>query len=123
MIVTLALLFTPGDPNSYYTFFKHEDKVAHVTLFCTLCFLWMWVLDIVDIKRKYVLVAVGGIILAFLSEYIQQFIPYRAADKFDVVADLIGVAASLIIYKCVQKTNDSFHKKIKDVISLNFVRF
>lgn len=77
------------------------DKVAHFLMF--LPFPLLFYLSF-DHPSKKVIRSLGfalstlalGLLIAALTEYVQSFLPYRAADKADLVADAIAIGAGTL---------------------------
>lgn len=64
------------------------DKLVHLAVFFVLAVLW----SIRDRPATVALLIAGGVSLAVFTELMQGYlIPGRAADPFDVVADVVGL--------------------------------
>lgn len=69
------------------------DKVAH---FLAFAFLTVWFLGVFEAGlTARVLVALAG--YGLLIEFVQSFTPYRSADLYDVMADLVGIGAGWLL--------------------------
>ena len=72
------------------------DKVGHFAVFFVGAFLWMqaW-------PRSTARVLAAGIVFAVLTEIYQGLMPLlsRSPDPFDVVADALGLAAGLLVWR------------------------
>ncbi|KAK9373760.1 uncharacterized protein V1513DRAFT_448047 [Lipomyces chichibuensis] len=80
-----------------------HDKPVHFLVFFTLTTLFYW---IVDTTRKrlinatiIVCILLGGI----GSELVQSFVPYRAFDIVDIVANVIGASVALALSSLYHK--------------------
>ncbi|MBS1628139.1 MAG: VanZ family protein [Bacteroidetes bacterium] len=100
-IITLFLLFTPGNELPTITWFEkyYCDKIVHAIIFATLAFLFIYPRrkDEEEMKNLWVfIVLMACLTYAVVSEMIQElFIPHRTGDIFDFLADSVG---ALIIY-------------------------
>jgi hypothetical protein len=76
------------------------DKVIHWLIFCVFALLW---LRVSGSRRRYWLVALGGIALAVTTEVVQS-LPFveRDGNVPDAVADVIGVLIGLAIASYVE---------------------
>lgn len=101
-IVVLVLLFSPsktvGVDRIY--FFPGEDKVVHSILFA----IWIFLIAKAFSKSKKSISPMTllfiFITIALLTEVIQSHIG-RSFEWLDVLADVIGAAIGLLIYKSV----------------------
>lgn len=92
--VHLFGLYWPGSPDSTGFGFPGADKIAHVLLFAVP----VWLLG--RLTGRVWLVAGIFVAHAVASELIQhQFLPNRSGDPFDLVADLVGVAAAVTLLR------------------------
>ena len=69
------------------------DKLAHFVAFA---YLAVWFLGIFEI-RLGIAVAAGLAGYGVLIELLQSLTPYRSADVYDVVADVIGIGAGWLL--------------------------
>lgn len=105
-LIMSYLLFTPGSslPKTGISI-PHFDKIVHATMFAILVFLFQ--LDSYSTpkaKLKVVLLIITVLLFGCLSEYIQfMYIPGRSGTYQDLVADVIGVAIGLLLFKLAGK--------------------
>lgn len=98
LIILFTALFLPVDGNSAG---QSLDKVVHFLLFAFVsmnaCYYF--------IKNKAALMMASTFIaiLPFGTEYLQSFIDGRNYDNMDIVADVIGIIAGVIIYFVFKK--------------------
>lgn len=111
LILLVILLLMPGDPNAHYRLFIHEDKLVHFGLFFVLSLLWIKYLGEKQIIPKYLIVVFFGAVLAFTTEYIQQFIPHRSQSNWDVFANLAGTFLALAFCYLQEKKEFFFLQK------------
>lgn len=69
------------------------DKLLHVLAFA---FLSVWFLGVFEWRLAW---PVAAALLAYglLIEFLQSFAPYRMADAYDVLSDLIGIGAGWLL--------------------------
>lgn len=91
--VHLIALYEPGSPDGVIGFdIPGADKVAHVLLFGVP----VWLLGRLT-GRSWLIAGVFAA-HAVVSELVQHwFLPYRSGDPFDLVADLLGIAAAILL--------------------------
>jgi len=95
-----ALLFTLlwGPPTEQPPLFPHDDKVFHALAFSGIGASWWWATHRVRIVWSV------GIVLAVGTEVVQSLLPWpRAMDPLDMLADLVGVAAGLIVARRIRR--------------------
>ena len=96
----------PGQELNDFNFFPN-DKVIHFTEYAVLGFITSWAFiganDNTLTAGRTTLVVLLGWIFAFSDELHQYFVPNRAADPYDLLADMIGVLAGLIFYIVLMK--------------------
>ena len=73
--------------------FKFSDKFMHIAAFT---FLAVWFAGQYE-KRSYWRIAVGLIAFGILIELVQGMISYRTSEWLDLLGDVAGIAAGLII--------------------------
>ncbi len=93
------LLYSPTPPAPPADF-TGSDLVAHLVLFGapTALLWWLW-------PRWWSVV--GMVTYAPASELLQRLVPNRSSDVADAVADLVGVAAGLVIAGLVRRRTGS----------------
>jgi VanZ family protein len=73
--------------------FRISDKVMHIMAFT---FLAVWFSGQYE-KKSYWRIALGLIAFGVLIELVQNTISYRTSEWMDLVGDVVGIAAGLII--------------------------
>jgi VanZ family protein len=80
----------------------HLDKLLHFTAYACLAGLWVRALNTLSIGENKRLVIALGILLSSLygisDEVHQSFVPFRTADAFDAVMDIIGSIVGAYAY-------------------------
>lgn len=64
------------------------DKYFHAATYAGLAY---WFMQL-NVRRRYVWVAVGFVLMGILIEYLQSFTRTRTADIYDALANTLGVA-------------------------------
>ncbi len=81
--------------------FYQADKLVHIVMFFTLCFLFSFAIR--DSYEKYSLVliiTIIGLLFGIAMEFVQKyFIPNRTCDIDDMIADGMGCLISYIWWK------------------------
>lgn len=73
------------------------DKVAHLSLFFVLT--WLWLQAVADRSLfRSALVVVAAFAFAFGSEWYQHFLPARSMDVFDGIADSVGAVIAWVVW-------------------------
>jgi hypothetical protein len=76
------------------------DKAIHWAIFCIFALLW---LRVSGSSHRYWLVALGGLALAVITEWVQSLpIVHRDGNIPDAVADVIGVVIGLAVARTVE---------------------
>ena len=94
LAVQLLGVYLPGSALPNEDLFPGVDKIMHALIFGIPTYLFGRL-----VRRPGQVALVGLVFLAHaaLSEWLQQFVPYRDPDVFDFVADAAGVALALIV--------------------------
>jgi VanZ family protein len=108
MFILIATL-TPGKSLPSSSLFRF-DKLIHIVIFGV--FAWL-VLRAYFLSGKiesnktnvYFIVGATTILFGIAIEGIQQFIPDRGADRYDVIANTFGIIAAQIIFYFVHRKN------------------
>jgi VanZ family protein len=103
-IFIFVLLALPGKmlPKEE-SYLPNLDKIIHVILFGSFVFLWcVYFASKPDkdsfLKRRFILILVVGCVYGIGMEFIQKyFIPNRAFDMLDILADVLGSTAGFLI--------------------------
>jgi len=66
------------------------DKVNHL-----LAFVVFAILHYLSFKKRYLNIFISGLVFGVYIEFVQYFLPYRMADIFDVLVDLVGVIVGI----------------------------
>ncbi len=98
---TLAILVAcsiPGSGLPKVQVFQF-DKVAHLVMFGGFGLLWMQALATPLVKRTWH-VLVLGTAYGILTEFYQGWLPFdRTPDVFDMLANLVGLVLSLLLFR------------------------
>ena len=100
-LIFISILFVlPGSalPREHWFDKIYVDKWVHVLFFAILLFLWRSAIQQGSRIHSYIL-----LLLAFLYgltvEFVQEnWVPNRSFDWFDVLADIIGSVAGLLLW-------------------------
>ncbi len=101
--ICFYLLTIPGKeiPQISWMDFYQADKLVHIVMFFTLCFLFSFAIR--DSYEKYSLVliiTIIGLLFGIAMEFVQKyFIPNRTCDIDDMIADGMGCLISYIWWK------------------------
>ncbi|MDE3057528.1 MAG: VanZ family protein [Bacteroidota bacterium] len=83
------------------------DKVVHVSLYFIFCWLAHRALKFQNVewlsRISLFLAVVGTALYGFSDEYHQIFVPGRTADVYDLLADVLGASAYLLILAVAEK--------------------
>jgi glycopeptide antibiotics resistance protein len=96
LLVTLPIN-SVGELNDITIIQLRGDYFFHALLFIP------WVFFMVSMRKPFMLWFILGLLLAISSELIQYYLPYRAFNINDLVANSIGIILGYTIYY-------SFHK-------------
>jgi uncharacterized membrane protein HdeD (DUF308 family) len=91
LVLQLIMLYAPDVPGPDTFFIPRLDLVAHCVSFGLAAGLWTAL-----VSRPYLIGALFAV-HAFVSEAIQAAWLTRTGDWWDIVADLVGVAAGVVI--------------------------
>ena len=79
--------------------FKHWDKIAHFGLFGVTGFVSTFGISFFRALRSRILFAmILGLLLAVCTEGAQSLIGFRNGSPYDLVADIAGLLAALLLY-------------------------
>lgn len=82
---------------------KFADKVVHLTEYCIWAILFLLMLKQEDrintLLNAFVAVLIFGAILGIFDEVHQRFISGRSMDKYDLLADVIGIILAIILFR------------------------
>lgn len=95
--IVLILTLMPGNGKIAGNYL---DKVAHFSMFA---FMTYQALKAVKTEKYFTEVIIWCVLLGFLTEVLQQFIPGRGMDIYDAIADTLGVATAFYVYKYLKK--------------------
>jgi VanZ family protein len=107
-IFILIATLTPGKSLPSSSLFRF-DKLIHITIFGIFAWLVLrayYLLKEPDNKRKfnvYLFVGFATILFGVSIEGIQQFIPDRGADRYDVIANTVGIISAQILFYFVHQ--------------------
>ena len=109
-IISFILLTIPGKqiPTISWMDFYQSDKIVHIIMFFTLCFLFSFAIRGFD--KKYSLIAyiaIAGLVFGIAMEFVQKyFIPFRSCDVDDMIADGIGCLIAYVWWRRRFKKTD-----------------
>lgn len=98
-LIAVVFIANRGEGNQWWPFIEripYGDKLGHIGLFGTLCFLCNLAFPSRRFGRRPFLITLTTLVLLSiitLEEISQLFSPYRHFDTIDWLADLIGLAA------------------------------
>lgn len=72
------------------------DKAVHFCLFAPLPLLTYLSSAFMKMKFKLLFTSLFSFLLAFFTEIVQSFLPYRSYDLYDLVADTLGIGVCLL---------------------------
>jgi len=110
MFILVATL-TPGKSLPSSSLFRF-DKLIHVVIFGV--FAWL-VLRAYFLSAKnnngsktnvYLIVGAATILFGIAIEGLQQYIPDRGADRYDIIANTFGIIAAQVIFYFVHRRNN-----------------
>lgn len=106
-IFILVATLTPGKSLPSSSLFRF-DKLIHLFIFGT--FAWLVLrglyLRLPNNKSKlsvYLLVGTCTILFGIAIEWMQDFIPDRGADLYDVIANTSGVLLAQVLFYCIHR--------------------
>ncbi|MFA5973285.1 MAG: VanZ family protein [Lentimicrobiaceae bacterium] len=114
LIVLLSLLPTSDLPD--IPLFSGEDKWIHSCMYLGLGFIACWSLDFSEKARKphLFLLLTGVFMWGVLMEVLQRLMSNgRGMEILDMVANMVGAVAGLILYKLLAKKQSSMAEAIK----------
>ena len=111
LIILTVLLCLPGNtlPTTSGNWFQlvHADKLIHIFLFATLTYLCCMPITLKGfvksiLSKLYFVIALIATFYGFIMELVQHwFIPGRAFEGLDILADAIGCFIGYYIAKCI----------------------
>lgn len=106
---TLVILFLTLSEQSadkgWLSQIPHIDKVVHFGIF----FIWSLFLSLCYRKHPFTeflsssSIILAGMLLGFITEYLQSYIPNRSADVLDFITDMAGIGAGLVFTFIIKK--------------------
>ena len=109
------LLFLPGNDlphNKFLDSIPHLDKIVHFILFTTFCFLLHFERKVVAKKltgKDFIVLTAIAILYGGITETIQLLIPERSCSWGDLLTDLTGITAGILIFKLSEKIIDRYY--------------
>lgn len=98
----------PGDTFESITFFPGEDKIAHFAVYFLLglsvIYAFGWHKSTACVRRSAMLTLVVCLLYGISDEVHQYFIPDRSTSLADLLADLCGAGAAVLVWLQVLKT-------------------
>ena len=106
MFILVATL-TPGKSLPSSSLFRF-DKIIHIIIFGTFAWLVLRASFLSNKKNStnattYVIVGVCTIVFGILIEFIQQFIPDRGCDIYDVIANTLGIVLAQVLFYFIHR--------------------
>lgn len=101
--VTFYLLTIPGNhlPKMEWMGKYQVDKLVHISMFFTLCFLFTY--PVKNWMKRYnwlLYITLSGISYGITMEFVQKyFIPLRSFELNDIIADSIGCGISYLWWR------------------------
>jgi len=109
-IVSFILLTLPGTeiPKISWMDFYQADKVVHIIMFFSVCFLFDFAIRKSDKKYSLILyISLAGLAYGIAMEFVQKyFIPFRTCDVDDMIADGIGCLLAYVWWRRRFKKTD-----------------
>lgn len=93
LLLVLVATLTPGNGKIAGNYL---DKVAHFLLFAFLAYQALKALLNKEGKTEII---IWSVLLGFLTEFLQQFIPGRNMDIYDALADALGAFCAFYLHK------------------------
>ena len=95
ILFTITFLYPFKESSLVFNFIVPLDKLIHVLIYVVLSFLWISYFNIVDVFNYFSINILIVLLLCFfygiIIEVIQElFIPFRKADIFDILSNMIG---------------------------------
>jgi VanZ family protein len=110
MFILIATL-TPGKSLPKSSLFQF-DKLIHIVIFGVFAWLVLRAYFLSGIPNNfnkikiYIWVACATILFGISIEGIQDFIPDRGADRYDVIANTFGIIVSQIVFYIIHRNKD-----------------
>jgi len=112
LLAILVATLTPGEQLPETPDVIGFDKLVHFSLFFMLTFLWYRAgvknrkekLNKRNFTTNYLVFGIG---IAILVEYLQQFIPGRSFDWWDMVANIAGGAIGTVCFYILYRKQSS----------------
>ena len=107
MFILVATL-TPGKSLPSSSLFRF-DKLIHVVIFGVFAWLVLraYFLSVKNSNRSktnvYLIVAAATILFGIAIEGMQQYIPDRGADRYDIIANTVGIIAAQVIFYFIHR--------------------
>ena|SRR5690349_19241761 len=73
---------------------ENGDKLGHASAYAVLTFWW---LQLMHTWKQRILFAVALLMLGIAIEYVQRWTGYRTFDYYDMLADVVGIAAGWLL--------------------------
>lgn len=103
IVMLFIALFLPGNQDNISL--ASQDKSIHVILFLGVGINLFYTYRAVRSRLVFLLLLVG---FAFLSEYLQHYIPGRFMDMRDAIAGATGSVIAFVLYFYLEKYIDRF---------------
>ena len=79
-----------------------NDKVKHFTAYFGLTLLLCYVTTSANLLKRFSIIGAVTVIYGAFDELTQNLVPQRFADWWDFAADVMGIAAAMIVYLVVR---------------------
>ena len=107
MFILVATL-SPGKSLPSSSLFRF-DKLIHIVIFGVFAWLVLRAYflsannNTASKTNVYVIVGVATILFGIAIEGMQQYIPDRGADRYDIIANTVGIVASQVIFYFIHR--------------------
>ena len=107
MFILVATL-TPGKSLPSSSLFRF-DKLIHIIIFGVFAWLVLraYFLSVKNTNRSktnvYLIVGAATILFGIAIEGMQQYIPDRGADRYDIIANTVGIIAAQVIFYFIHR--------------------
>lgn len=117
-LVTMVLISIPGSAFPSTSLFKipHFDKLVHLGIFAVFALLANYGLymqrDFFFSRYHYTISLVSGVIFGVITEWFQlHYVPGRSGEWPDLLADVLGSLAGMVMFYYSRKYFPSFFNK------------
>ncbi|MBU1043487.1 MAG: VanZ family protein [Candidatus Omnitrophica bacterium] len=112
VVVILLLSFRPQSTVKHSVVFEVLYNGAHIPLYGVLGYFLLIVFKYLRFgKMAFFATIACGIIVGFIDEFFQSFVPGRTSSVMDVCLDVIGICVGMLVFKFLR----TIMKKLKTV--------